>query len=108
MVVKLDRVRYILVEFLGQPPSVGRFIKGIRKNISKLKGEIFLSTSNVHVVEIEDTFAIIKATNKSRDTIEAAIQLLDFDEFVPVVKKVSGTLKSLSKTAVDLDSEEIE
>ncbi|OLS28895.1 MAG: hypothetical protein HeimC2_03320 [Candidatus Heimdallarchaeota archaeon LC_2] len=108
MVVKLDRVRYIRVDFFGQPPSIGHFINGLRSNVRKLKGELFLATSNLHVVEYKDKYAIIKSTNKSRDTIEAALQLFDFNEFILVVKKVSGTLKSLSKTAIDEEKDEIE
>lgn len=106
MVVKLDRVRYIWVDFHGQCPSIGQFVGGLRSNVRKLKGELFLATSNLHVVEFEDDHTIIKSTNSSRDTIEASIQLLDFKEFIPKVKKVAGTLKSLSKTAVDEECEE--
>ncbi len=107
MVVKLDRVRYILVDFHGQSPSIGQFIGGLRSNVTKLKGELFLATSNLHVVEYEDNHAIIKSTNTSRDTIEAAIQMLDFKGFILIIRKVAGTLKSLSKTAIDEDCEEI-
>ena len=108
MVVKLDRVRYIRVEFYGQPPNIGHFINGLRSNVRKLKGEFFLATSNLHVVEYENNFAIIKATNKSRDTVEAALQLFESEEFNLVVNKISGTLKSLSKTAIDEESNEID
>ena len=108
MVVKLDRVRYIRIDFHGQTPSIGHFINELRLNVRKLKGELFLATSNLHVIEYKDNYAIIKSTNKSRDTIEAALQLFDINEFILIVKKVSGTLKSLSKTAIDEKSEEIE
>ena len=108
MVVKLDRVRYILVDFYGQPPSIGQFIGSLRSNVNRLKGELFLATSNLHVVEYVENHAIIKSTNKSRDAVEASLQLLDFKDLIVVVRKVSGTLKSLSKTAVDEESEEIE
>ena len=101
MVVKLDRVRYLLVDFYGQPPAIGQFVSALRSNVKKLKGDIFLATSNLHVVEFKSEYAIIKSTNKSRNTIEASIHLLEFKDFALNVRKVSGTLKSLSKSATD-------
>lgn len=101
MVVKLDRVRYLKIDFFDTPPQIGQFIGILRKLVSDLAGEIFLASSAVHVVEYTETFTIIKCTNISRDVVESAIQLIQYQDFVPVVRKVSGTLKALSKTAND-------
>ncbi|MHA2028532.1 MAG: Rpp14/Pop5 family protein [Candidatus Kariarchaeaceae archaeon] len=105
MVVKLDRVRYLKIEFFNDPPSIGQFVSSIRNSVKTIMGEIFLANSSLHVVEYAETFAIIRCTHTSRDAIEAAIQMTNFEEFVPVVRKVSGTLKSLSKNAIDTELE---
>ncbi|MCE7737480.1 MAG: hypothetical protein GPJ54_21500 [Candidatus Heimdallarchaeota archaeon] len=101
MVVKIDRVRYMKVAFFSSPPSLGQFIGLLRRLVSDLAGEIFLSSSAVHVVEFTEKSAIIKCTNHSRDVVESAIQLIQFNDFVPVITRISGTLKALSKTAID-------
>jgi len=101
MVVKLDRVRYLKVDFFNSPPPLKQFISLIRSIVSTIAGEIFLASSAVHVVEFNEKSTIIKCTNLSRDVVESAIQLIQYNDFVPVVRKVSGTLKALSKTAVD-------
>jgi RNase P/RNase MRP subunit POP5 len=107
MVVKLDRVRYIKIEFYNDPPSIGQFVNMLRANVKTLKGEIFLANSALHVVEFTNNFAIIRCTHVSRDAVEAATQMIVYEDFITVLRKVSGTLKSLSKKAIDpqLDDE---
>lgn len=94
------------VDFFNSPPSLGKFIGLLRRQVSDLSGEVFLASSAVHVVDFTERSAIIKCTNHSRDVVESAIQLIQYDDFVPVVTKISGTLKALSKTAIDNSDDE--
>ena len=50
-----------------------------------------------HPFSYEDNFGIIRATNKSRDIIEAALQFLQFNNFHLKVSRVSGTIKKIAE-----------
>ncbi|MHA2169228.1 MAG: Rpp14/Pop5 family protein [Candidatus Kariarchaeaceae archaeon] len=105
MVVKNERKRYLKLEFFGTPPDYGKLIYLLRKNVRKLAGEVFLARSSVHLIDISDQEAIIRCTHTARDVVEAAIQLFKEDSFIPVVRKVSGTIKALGSHLVDDDDD---
>ena len=96
MVVKIERKRYLLVEFLGEPPEVRQLVGKLRQNIATLGGQIALASSSIHVIDVIGSFAIIRATHESRDMVEAAVQLLNFTNTLAVVRTVSGTIKKIN------------
>ena len=97
MVVKQERPRYLLVEFTDNTPDKRKLVKVLRDKIAYLGGQLALSKSNVHVVDVVNNYAIIRAQHESRDIVEVAVQLLDFKSTVPVVRTVSGTIKSINE-----------
>lgn len=96
MVVKNERKRYILVEFYRSPPSKRELINQLRNNIESLGGQLALAKASIHVIDVLDHFAIIRATTESRDLVESAIQLLDFDDNLVTIRVVSGTIAKIN------------
>jgi len=97
MVVKNERKRYLLVEFFGQIPDKRDLVYALRNNVATLGGQLALAQSSLHVVDIMGSFAIIRATHLSRDLVEASIQLLKYNNTIPVVRSVSGTIAKTRK-----------
>ena len=107
MVVKIERYRYLKVEFYGDEIPINKLVSALRYSVKTLGGELSLAESGLYVVDYTNNVAIIRCTHNLRDLVEAAIQLLDLPNMIPVVRMVSGTLKALSKTVID-DIEETE
>ena len=97
MVVKGERKRYLKVFFYGKTPPLPELVSGLRKHVSLLAGQLFLANSSLHVEKLNESSAIIKCNRVSRDIVESAVQLLGNGEFIPIIKKVSGTMKALEK-----------
>lgn len=99
--MKLERMRYFFVEFFGEIPELGKLIYMLRKQIKNLAGEIFLAKSGVHIVHLQENYAIIRTSHIARDMVEAAVQLIGDDLFIASVKRVSGTIKKLGEQFED-------
>lgn len=107
MVVKIERYRYLKVEFYGDEVSINKLVSALRYSVKTLGGELSLAESGLYVVDYTKNVALIRCAHNLRDLVESAIQLLDLPNMVPVVRKVSGTLKALSKAIID-DTEDLE
>ncbi|MCY3410045.1 MAG: hypothetical protein INQ03_00280 [Candidatus Heimdallarchaeota archaeon] len=94
MVVKDERKRYFLLEFLKTNPSVREINDQLRKIVLKLGGELFVARSGLHVFEFKGR-VIVKTNHISRDIVEASITLLSFSNNLCTIETVSGTIKSL-------------
>ncbi len=106
MVLKNERKRYLKVEFFGTPPEFGKLIYLLRKNVRKLAGEVFLARSGIHIIDLSGQQAIIRCTHIARDVVEVAIQLIKEESVIPVVRRVSGTIKALGKHLIDDEDNE--
>lgn len=96
MVVKIERKRYLLVEFAPKPPELKQMISLLRRKVAELGGQFQLAQSSLHVVDIIDNYAIIRSTHEYRDLVETAIQLVDYGDAIPKVVVVSGTIKKVT------------
>lgn len=106
MVVKDERKRYILIEFLNDKPEKSILNKNLRLKISRLAGEIFLSRSSLVVMDYKEKFYIVRCTHITRDIVEAALNLLEWkDNFLKTIK-VSGTIKGIDRSLADNEEED--
>lgn len=104
MVVKLERRRYILVEFFEKSPNANSFNKKLREKVSQIAGELLLARSGLSVLEYKEKMLIIRCNHHSRDMVEAALCLLEFDDYFRI-NTISGTLKSIDQTLQEEDEE---
>jgi len=101
LVVKIERYRYLKVEFYGDEVSINKLVSALRYSVKTLGGELSLAETGLYIVDYTNNVAIIRCAHNLRDLVESAIQLLDLPNMIPVVRIVSGTLKALSKTIIE-------
>ncbi len=95
MVVKMQRLRYILVKFLDTTPNSRILSNLLREKIKELSGILFLAKTGLFVMDNEnENYLIIRCSHTSRDLVEASLQLIS-DNFPLRVISVSGTIKKI-------------
>lgn len=101
MVVKDERKRYILLEFVKKVPNKSYFNSNLRKIVSQLSGEIFLAMSGIALIDYSDNRIIVKCNHISRETVEAALTIFPSDNNQHRIMKISGTIKGIDKALED-------
>jgi len=97
VVVKLHRYRYLKLEIYGNELSLKLLIQTLRKKYSLVFGEIALAKSALHVLQLTSNNFIIRVTHLHRNQIEAVVQLIGDNTYIPVIRRVSGTIKGITK-----------
>lgn len=95
MVVNNERKRYILIEILGEKPDIRKIINECKNKISLIDGQIGVAKAAIYGIDCKNNLIIIKTNHQMRQTVEAAIALLNDNSYVVETRLVSGTIKKI-------------
>lgn len=100
MVIKRERKRYLVVQFI-KIIDIKELNKILRRQFRYLHGELNLARSGIYIFESKvDNQLIIKCNHDMRDMVEASLHLIR--DSIPAfqVLFVTGTIKKISKIII--------
>jgi RNase P/RNase MRP subunit POP5 len=103
MVIKQERKRYLVVQFIEEL-DIKELNKMLRRQFRYLHGELNLVRSGIYILDSKvENQLIIKCNHNMRDMVEASLHLIRDSLPAFQVLFVTGTIKKISRIVQDSD-----